>query len=125
MQDSIIFPLKGQSYNIAFPTVGQYRDIQIAKQNLSMNNYGGLFRSMLTESEDALDMIDIEANLSILCPELIKVLKVPFSELGLLDYTEIRKVYREVFEPWWSEIMKILRPQPLNAKVEVNGDKES
>lgn len=124
MQDSIILTFKGQNYPIHLNdvTVGKYRDMQVMKQSLSMNNYASLYRTMMVDSEDALDMIDIEANLTVMCPELIKVLKVPFSSLGLLDFIEIRREYKKTFEPWWEEVMKLLRPEPLNLKVtEVDG----
>jgi hypothetical protein len=119
MQDSIILKFKGQSFTLNFPTVGQYRDIQVMKQTLSMNNYSAMYRTMMVDSEDALDMIDIEANLSVLCPEFIKALKVPFNQLGLVDYIGIRDEYKRVFEPWWLEIMKLLRPEPIKIKDEV------
>lgn len=123
MQDSIILTFKGQNFPIQLNdiTVGKYRDIQVMKQSLSMNNYASLYRTMMVDSEDALDMIDIEANLSVMCPDLIKALKVPFSLIGLLDFVEIRKEYKQKFEPWWAEVMKLLRPEPLNTKqVEVD-----
>lgn len=128
MQDSIILKFQGQSFPIQLNdvTVGKYRDMQVMKQSLSMNNYGSLYRTMMVDSEDALDMIDIEANLTIMCPEFIKALKAPsFSALGLVDFAEIRKEYKQKFEPWWEEVMKLLRPEPLKPKTEVDGDKES
>lgn len=128
MQDSIILNFKGQSYPIQLNdvTVGKYRDMQVMKQSLSMNNYGSLYRTMMIDSEDALDMIDIEANLTIMCPELIKAFKAPFGSIGLVDFAEIRKEYKQKFEPWWEEVMKLLRPEPLKPKIaEVDGYKES
>ena len=64
------------------------------------------------EAIDALDMIDIEATLTVLAPRLIEDMKVDrFSKLGLKDYLMIKKEYLEVIEPFMVEIKKILNPQ--------------
>jgi len=117
LDENLIFSIKGKSYQMTFPRVGEYRTIEAMKQTLSLNTYGSMSRSMLTSSEEALDMIDMEAYFSVLCPKLIEDMKCQFSELGLVDYMEIKRVFKEKFIPWWGEIEKLLHPQP-NKKVE-------
>jgi hypothetical protein len=67
----------------------------------------------------ALDMVDIEAHLSILVKadesgknKLLKDLKCStFSELGLEDYLELEQAYKSQFEPWWNNILELLNPK--------------
>lgn len=60
-------------------------------------------------AQRALDMIDVEAALSVLCPQLMSDLKVKsFSELGLKDYKEICDIYMHDIFPFLKEAEKIL-----------------
>jgi len=123
INENLNLVFKGKNYSFTFPKVGEYRSIEVLRQNLSLNTYSGLARAMLASSEEALTMIDIEAYLSILCPELIEYLKCDsFSELGLLDYKELRSLFKEEFIPWWNEIEKLLRPEPIK---KVKSDEET
>lgn len=111
INENLVFTLKGRSYNLTFPRVGEYRTIEAMKQTLSLNTYGSMSRSMMKSSEEALDMIDMEAYFTVLCPKVVEDLKCEsFSELGLLDYLDIKKVFKEKFIPWWNEIEIILHP---------------
>lgn len=113
INENLVFQLKGKSYSVTFPRVGEYRTIEAMKQSLSLNTYGSMSRSLMTSSEEALDMIDMESYLSVLCPKLIEDFKCnSFSDLGLLDYAEIKKVFKQQFVPWWNEIEQLLHPQP-------------
>lgn len=117
INENLIIRFKGKNYDVKFPRIGEYRTIQAMKQTLSLNAYGGMSRSMMAASEEALDMIDIECYLTVLCPDLVADLKCEISELGLLDYTELREVFKDKFVPWWNKIEELLRPQPKLNKV--------
>lgn len=109
MNDSVEFVIKGKSYTIHYPTVGEYYKIECLKQSLSNNNYGGLLVAGTASSIKALDMIDIEANLSVLAPSLIKDLKVgSISGLGIKDFNEIKKVYIETIVPFMKGVEDVL-----------------
>jgi len=124
-EEILIFTLKGKSYNIDFPRVGEYRTIQAMKQTLSLNTYGSMSRSMMKSSEEALDMIDMEAYFSVLCPKLIEDLKCEsFSELGLSDYLIIRKVFKDKFVPWWNSVEELLHPNTQKKEVVKNEETE-
>lgn len=117
MKNSVELVIKTQqgeskSYQISFPSVGEYYRIQCLKAELSKNNYGGLLSSNTVDAIQALDMIDIEATLTVLAPQLIKDLKVDrFSKLGLADYAMIKKAYIETVSPFMAEIYDMLNPK--------------
>ena len=114
MNEILNFQFNNRNYPIEFPNIGKYRQIDILKQSLSLGQYGNLFRTMTIQSEETLDSIDMEAYFSILCPKLIKDLKVDsFDDLPLLKYKELKKAYKEQFVKWWNEIEKMLRPEPV------------
>lgn len=116
MKDSVELVISAQGetrkYTISFPTVGEYYRIQCLKAELSKNNYGGLMSAGTLDAVQALDMIDIEATLTVLAPQLIKDLKVErFSKLGLIDYGMIKKAYVATVSPFMAEIYKALNPE--------------
>lgn len=101
--------IQGKSYEIKYPTVGEYYTIESLKQTLSLGIYNTMAKSNVTTAIHACDMIDLEATLAILCPNLITDLKVEsIKDLGLKDYVELKRVYvKEVF-PFLKEIEKLL-----------------
>lgn len=112
--ENLVFVVNGNSYTIKFPNIGNYRTIEAMKQTLSANTYGSMSRSMLVTANEALDAIDMESYLSVLCPKLIEDLKcASFSELSLLDYKMLRNEYKKQFLPWWNSIERLLRPEPI------------
>lgn len=111
MQDSLIFKVKGNQYNLKFPNVGGYKQIQINKQLLSNNTYKSLIQTVEhVGSQFAADMIDIEATLLVIAPEqFFKDLQSKsISEMGLVDFNELRTAYIEQIVPWWNNIEKAL-----------------
>jgi hypothetical protein len=108
----LVLNVKGNQYTVDFPNVGNFQKIEALKQVLSSGMYRSMIDAGTVSSTDALDMIDIQAYLSVLCPKLIKDLKCnSFEDLGLEDYLELRNIYREQFSPWWLKIMELLNPK--------------
>ena len=102
--------VRGKEYKISFPTVGQYYSIEAMKQSLGKGFYNTLLGNPTKTAQEALDMIDIEATISVLVPDLLKDLKVrDFSELGLVDYKEIKEVYNSEVYPFLKEINLLLQ----------------
>ena len=97
--------VKGRKYEIQFPNVGQYYQIEVNKQRLGKGSYNSLIGNPTITAQRALDMIDVEATLSVLCPQL-KVKS--FSELGLKDFKEISDIYMNEVFPFLKEAEKIL-----------------
>lgn len=100
----------GREYSISFPNVGQFYKIETLKQSLSRGCYNTMITSPSPMAQDALDMIDIESTLVVLCPDLISDLKVKnFSELDIRDYKQIRDAYFKSVAPFFEEITNLLR----------------
>jgi hypothetical protein len=98
------------TYSIKIPNVGEFYDIEVNKQILGNGLYSSIVKTNTIGAQHAADMIDIEAHLSVLCPDLMKDLNSSsFKELGLMDYNEIKKVYIKDFIPWWKKIQDMLR----------------
>jgi hypothetical protein len=108
MEETLIFKLKGNDYTINFPNVGSFRAIEATKQILSSGTYGSLEKTNTMQAQKALDIIDIEATFTVLCPDLLgKGLKSnDFSKLGMKDLKELHEAYLEQFVPWWNANLK-------------------
>ena len=110
MKESVTVKIFGKEYTIPFPNVGQYYRIESTKPEISSGMYNSMLLSNTLSAQNALDMIDVEATLIVLCPELIKDLKVEnFSKLGIKDYREIKNVYFKEVAPFFKEINDLLR----------------
>jgi broad specificity phosphatase PhoE len=112
MIETLNFKVKGKEYPVQVPTVGQYYDIEASKQVLGKGFYNSIIQSNMQTASHAADMIDIEAFMSILVPELMKDLKCKnFKELGVEDYLELKDAYEEQFIPWWENVLKLFNPK--------------
>ena len=110
VENEVVINIKGHSYPINFPTVGQFYQIEALKQSLSKGFYNSMVMSPSALAQHALDMIDIEAALSVLAPKLISDLKVKnFSELDIRDYKLIRDEYFTVVTPFFKKITDLLK----------------
>lgn len=102
--------VKGREYEISYPNVGQFYQIESMKQSLSRGFYNTMVMSPSSMTQHALDMIDIEASIVVLCPKLIEDLKVKnFAQLDVRDYKIIRDEYVKVVEPFFREINEMLQ----------------
>lgn len=100
---TIKIEVKGRSYEITFPTIGQYREIETRKNLLSLGSYKSMSAQNFVGTNKALDIIDIDSHFSVLAPQLIKDLGRPFDELTFEELTEIETAYKEVFVPWYNQ----------------------
>lgn len=110
IENSVKINVKGREYEVPYPNVGQFYQIEAMKQSLSRGFYNTMVMSPSTMTQHALDMIDIEASLVVLCPKLIEDLKVKnFSQLDVRDYKLVRDEYVRVVEPFFREINEMLQ----------------
>ncbi len=97
-------------YQIKIPSIGDFYDIEVSKQILGKGFYTNIVKTNTFGAQNAADMIDIEAHLSVLIPDFIKDLKVKnFKDLGINDYNNIRQAYIDQFVPWWNKIHDSLK----------------
>lgn len=109
MKESVQILVQGKEYTVPFPNVGQYCRIEAVKQTLSSGNYSSMMGTGSITANHALDMIDIEATLVVLVPDLIKDLKVTnFSQLGIVDFKELKSEYILKIAPFFKEINELL-----------------
>ena len=112
MDRNITLNVKGNTYQIEFPNVGKFQNIETMKQVVSKGMYSALLTTATLSSIEVLDMVDMEACFTVLCPKLIKDLKCDgFGDLDIADYKELKEVYLKQFIPWWNGILEMLRPQ--------------
>lgn len=105
-----LFNLKGNSYSVRFPSVNDFIQIESRRMNLTNGTYGYMLQSTLITSGLALDMVDMVATLTVLCPDIIKDLKVnTILELDLIDSKELMTAYNEQVKVWIEGWLKIFR----------------
>lgn len=101
------FIFKSKEYQLEFPTVGQYLQIEEEKVNLSKGKWGDFIKSGTLSSMRAIQMIECMALLKTLCPDFVKNLNVEsFNEIDLKDFAELVKVYIKEINPWYSSWFK-------------------
>lgn len=115
--------IEGNPYNIEFPNVGQYLDIENMKMMLTNNTYSALLQSRLRTAYFAIDLVDAISVMYVLVPGLRKDLNVKnYNELDTFMAKKIVKVYQEQIKPWYDELMNdLLDLDPIN---EINPDGE-
>lgn len=111
--DKVIFKVKtvkGENeYEIKSPTVGQYRDIEVYKQLFSNGMYASLVTAGTVSAVHALDIIDIEATLRVLCPKFMEDLKCDIKDLGLTDFAEVKKSFKRDVLPLIQEVEALMK----------------
>ncbi|NCU26939.1 hypothetical protein EOM86_09505 [Candidatus Nomurabacteria bacterium] len=113
MEEKKMFEFGGNTYTIEFPNVGQYLDIEAKRIQFSKGTYNGMIQSNLKSSGFALDLVDMAATLSVLCPDLMKDLKSGnLFALGILDAKRLVEAYNQQLRGWMDDWMKILMDVP-------------
>lgn len=104
------FEVKGNTYTIKVPTVGDMIDIERLRMILSGGYYNEMMRTTTTSAQESLLIIDIQACFSVLCPKLMEDLKCEdVKKLAVDDYRILRLAYTEKFVPWWNSWLKLFK----------------
>ena len=104
-----ILKVGGNSYPLKRPTMGQILEVQTLKAKLTRGSYGQIVRNMDELGLMSLDIVDMIAVLSILCPEMLDDLKVKsWDDLDAFDVLDIYKGYHESVLPWYQSFTKEL-----------------
>lgn len=101
--------IQGQTFTLEYPNVGQFIDIKVLETKLSQGTIAQL--AMGTPGQvDALLFITTYAHFIVLCPELMKKLKVDnLLDLSIKDFEEMSKCYLEEIQPWLSGIKEEIK----------------
>jgi tRNA-dihydrouridine synthase len=109
IQRTISFTIKDNTYELRIPNNGQLIDIESMKQMLSKGMYRAMNNTGTVNTAAALDIIDMTAMFTVLCPKLVKDLNVTsLLDLDILDSQELIQVYREQVAEWiisWQRLM--------------------
>ena len=123
MDRHLTFKVKGNNYNISFPTVAQFIDIETMKARLANDSYGSMVKTGTVLSIKALDYIDMICNITIMIPELLKDLKTNnLLNLDIFDAKELLAEYQTQYMPWMVQWQKILAELPTVQEEEVEED---
>ena len=106
MKKTLVFKVAETSFNITFPNNRQFVQIQNAKATLS-SNYD-LLGQMDAESALAQKLVDVEAYLTILCPDFIKSLTKSFGELSMEEGQKLIVAFNDQFLPWYNENLALI-----------------
>jgi len=114
MQRNFIFKVAVQGekreYKVNIPTVGELVHIEHLKAIYAESNYRGIASSNTIGGNYALDLVDMNAYLTTLVPDLIKDLKSDdLFKLDIFDVQDLKKAYEESFIPWVNEWQTALR----------------
>lgn len=102
MDRTIEISIKGNKYNVTFPTVGQIIDIETRRSMLSKGQYGNMIESKMKLTWNVLEVIDVMSYFQVLIPKLFNDLNVrSIEELDAIDFAEVVSAYREQFSPWF------------------------
>lgn len=102
----ISFDLEGQRYEIKFPTVGQFIDIENMQMGLTNGNYGELIKSGLKKSYYTVDLVDAISILYVLVPKLREDLNVrSYIDLDMFLAKKLVKVFKTDIKPWFDELL--------------------
>lgn len=100
IERSVVVSLNDKEYKLNRPNNGQLLEIEVMKHRLSGGLYQDLVFTNLISSQNTINTIDMISNMSVLCPEIIKDLKINIAKIDIIDSLPILKVYMSEVHPW-------------------------
>lgn len=115
MTESFEFELQGKTYRTEIATAGRIVDLWKMRTFLSGGQYGQMYTNGLIACDEALLCIDIQAFFMVFCPKFIDNMKLKsISDMGIKDYKELKKVYKNSIEKWIKETEALVRDENTN-----------
>lgn len=96
---------KDREYELKYPRVGQFIDLRVREQQLSRGTSKDLVLGIGADI-DSYIYITTVAHIEILLPELVKDLKAPILEMGVIDFQDLVDLYTNEIAPWLDEWKK-------------------
>lgn len=112
IQKSKSISVEGVSYELKFPKVGQYLDIENMKMMLTNGMYADMLQSRVTTAFYAVELVDAISLFYVMIPQLRDDLNVKnYNELDSFLAKKIVSVYRKQVKEWYDglldELLKI------------------
>lgn len=96
--------IDNRNYNLEFPSVGEYIEIEALKTDVSLGKFAQLLSSRTISSLRAIQIIEIVAILTVLSPKLVEDLKVKsILDLDIQDFIKVMKAYQKDVAPWYKD----------------------
>jgi hypothetical protein len=129
---SIVVGKVERKYNVTFPSVGQYINVEARKAQLTVpkglsfdqsTQYLNMIRQSTISSNLALDMVDMIAWFETCIPKLMEEHSLKgiesIDQLDIFDAKPLMDAYKNVFKPWksaWELILQGLNKEEDNKK---------
>jgi hypothetical protein len=120
LQKNLVFKLDKNQYELKFPNVGQYMDIENMRIGLTNGAYTEMLRTGLKSSYFNIDLVDAISILYVLVPNLRNDLNVTnYNELDVFMAKKIEKAYKNEIKPWYDSLMdKLLADEEIPEEIQ-------
>lgn len=102
----LFFEFEGREYEIEFPTVGEYIEIENKKIQISKGFWSDLLGTRTISSLRSIQMIECISIISVLCPAILEDMKIDIKNIDILDFAKVLKLYQSKIQDWYSEWFK-------------------
>lgn len=107
--------VQDQTFTLNYPNVGQFIDIKVLETRLSQGTSAQLVAGTPAQL-DAFLFITTYAHFAVLCPDLLKQLKVTsLLDLSIKDFEELSGIYLKEIQPWIEGIKTEIKEGMNNA----------
>jgi len=98
---------KEKEYQVTFPTVGQFIDMETEKIKYSGGQWANLITSGTLSGLRAIQVIECLSFFTTVCPAFLKDLAVEnILDIDAIDFAELVKLYKKDISPWYAEWFK-------------------
>lgn len=102
LQRTKSFVFKNETYQVEFPTVGEYLEIENQKLINSNGHWTDLIKSQTVSALRSVQIIECVSILKVLCPKLFENMKVTsYKEIDAVDFVELLSIYNKEISPWY------------------------
>jgi hypothetical protein len=97
------FTVKDNTYQVSYPSVGQFLAIESTKAILTKGQIGGMLDSGTIMAYKAIEVCSVIAFYKVMCPDFIKKIgeKTRIEDIDLIDFKELMEVYNLQIKPWF------------------------
>jgi hypothetical protein len=108
LQETVKINLFGRDYEVSYPNVGQFLDIENRKAMMTQGRYVQMVQNNTTSSKFALDLVDALSTFLVLAPGAFTGMQVSLESMDLVTAKEITQQYVDVYYPFYNELERLL-----------------